>query len=270
MKQIACFLTCGYTESGAMQAFLRGINSNYEYKQWIPNKTRKRKGSNKNLSASLCGLTGESLLEKVCTVITAHRDEIIKCSAIIYEDDLDGHFNNYSQDRINQEMLAIKQQLICATGQDIPIFIIFASPEVESWFIADWDNGFGYLYGKSETLKELGTVNIRKWFATNLRKYIQEEVLKQYKYCIEDYGYFDGTYLKLSNEIIITLQERIVNWLNEFPSSKGNLSQINITQLRYSKRLHGDEMLRNVNAGIIAEKCTKYFCPVYYALKAFL
>lgn len=33
--KIACFLTCGYTEAGVMQSFLRKINGNYEFKQYL-------------------------------------------------------------------------------------------------------------------------------------------------------------------------------------------------------------------------------------------
>mgnify|MGYP007081504028 CR=1 FL=1 len=39
---IVCFLTCGYTEAGAMQFFLKKINDRYEYRQCLPNKTIKK------------------------------------------------------------------------------------------------------------------------------------------------------------------------------------------------------------------------------------
>lgn len=44
VDRIACFLTCGYTEAGAMQFFLKKMNDKYEYKQYLPNKTIKKKG----------------------------------------------------------------------------------------------------------------------------------------------------------------------------------------------------------------------------------
>lgn len=34
-NRIACFLTCGYTEAGAMQFFLRKVNDKFEYKQYL-------------------------------------------------------------------------------------------------------------------------------------------------------------------------------------------------------------------------------------------
>ena len=75
-KRIACFLTCGYTEAGAMQAFLRKINNNYEYKQYLPNKTIKKKGDSKTISPKISGLTGSALLEKIYTIIQNHSIEI--------------------------------------------------------------------------------------------------------------------------------------------------------------------------------------------------
>lgn len=46
---IVCFLTCGYTEAGAMQFFLKKINDRYEYRQCLPNKTIKKKGMPKKI-----------------------------------------------------------------------------------------------------------------------------------------------------------------------------------------------------------------------------
>ena len=64
VEKIACFLTCGYTEAGVMQSFLRKIDGNYEYKQYLPNKTIKKKGDPKTINPELSGLTGKKLLEK--------------------------------------------------------------------------------------------------------------------------------------------------------------------------------------------------------------
>ena len=72
---IACFLTCGYTEAGAMQFFLKKINDRYEYRQCLPNKTIKKKGMPKKIDDKMSGRTGEALLEKVYELIEKHRDE---------------------------------------------------------------------------------------------------------------------------------------------------------------------------------------------------
>lgn len=69
VEKIACFLTCGYTEAGAMQFFLKKINDKYDYKQYLPNKTIKKKGYDKRISSDLSGLTGEALLDKIYNII---------------------------------------------------------------------------------------------------------------------------------------------------------------------------------------------------------
>ena len=78
-NRIACFLTCGYTEAGAMQSFLRKINDKFEYKQYLPNKTIKKKGTPKNINKEISGLTGEKLLEKVYEILDKHKGEINYC-----------------------------------------------------------------------------------------------------------------------------------------------------------------------------------------------
>lgn len=60
VDRIACFLTCGYTEAGAMQFFLKKMNGKYEYKQYLPNKTRKKKGDPKSINLEISGLTGDA------------------------------------------------------------------------------------------------------------------------------------------------------------------------------------------------------------------
>lgn len=74
-NRIACFLTCGYTEAGAMQFFLKRVNDKFEYKQYLPNRTIKKKGDPKIINKEISGLTGEKLLEKVYTIL----DKDISC-----------------------------------------------------------------------------------------------------------------------------------------------------------------------------------------------
>ena len=86
VERIACFLTCGYTEAGAMQSFLHKINDRYEFRQYLPNKTIKKKGMPKNISDAINGLTGDRLLEEIYKILGKHKAEINNCKAIIVED----------------------------------------------------------------------------------------------------------------------------------------------------------------------------------------
>lgn len=81
VKKIGCFITDAWTEAGAMQEFLKKINSDCEYIQCYPHKRRYKKGLN--------GLTGESLKDEVYRRLELYKDEYKDFSAILIEDDLD-------------------------------------------------------------------------------------------------------------------------------------------------------------------------------------
>ena len=93
-------------------------------------------------------------------------------AAIIYEDDLDGRFYRHSSSQIYDVINKIKTSIISSLGNDIDIIVLFASPEIESWFVADWEGGFGYLYEKTYVLKSLNKSD-RQWFSCNLHRYVK-------------------------------------------------------------------------------------------------
>lgn len=267
VDRIACFLTCGYTEAGAMQFFLKKINSKYEYKQYLPNKTIKKKGDPKSINSQISGLTGDALLEKVYHILEKNRDEIGKCKAVLIEDDLDGKFHGYSDEQIKKCKNQIIQKVQEKLQKDIPVFILYASPEAESWFIADWINGFEYLYNESGVVTDVEH-NARCFFLHHLKQYIENNVLKEYTDNIEEYGWFLGKYIKLSDRIINVVQTEIKEYIQEMPNAnKGYVNQIVVSRdLYYSKKLHGDRMMRNIRPDIVAAKCRKYFGSTYNAI----
>ena len=269
-KRIACFLTCGYTEAGAMQAFLKKINDNYEYRQYLPNKTIKKKGDSKTISPKISGLTGSALLEKVYTIIKNHAVEIAQCSGILIEDDLDGKFHNMAASDIELYTNSIKEKIYSIIENHIPIFILYASPEIESWFIADWDNGFGYIYNSSGCVTDIDTP-AKIFFSHHLKQYINMYILKEYSNDIENYGYFNQIYYKLSDQIIEAIQTDVKEYISAMPNTNKLYSeQISSSRdLYYSKKLHGDRMLRNLEPSIIANKCRHFFFPVYNMLSDF-
>lgn len=270
-KRIACFLTCGYTEAGAMQAFLKKINDNYEYRQFLPNKTIKKKGEQKTISPKISGLTGSALLKKVYTIIKNHIVEIAQCSGILIEDDLDGKFHDMTTSDIELYTNSIKEKIYSIIGNPIPIFILYASPEIESWFIADWDNGFGYIYNSSGCVTTDIDTPAKNFFSHHLKQYINMYILKEYSNDIENYGYFNQIYYKLSDQIIEAIQTDVKEYISSLPNTNKLYSeQISSSRdLYYSKKLHGDRMLRNLKPSIIANKCKHFFFPVYNELSNF-
>ena len=181
VEKIACFLTCGYTEAGAMQSFLRKINGNYEYKQYLPNKTRKKKGDPKNINSDFSGLTGEALLEKIYSILEKYRDEINRCKAILIEDDLDGKLNGYSAGDVGEYKKRITDCVHEKLDSKLPVIIMYASPEIESWFVADWKNGFEFLYTKSGVVGDISH-NARLLFTYHLRQFVRNDILRERGY----------------------------------------------------------------------------------------
>ena len=267
-KRIACFLTCGYTEAGAMQAFLRKINNNYEYKQYLPNKTIKKKGDSKTISPKISGLTGSALLEKIYTIIQNHSIEIAQYSAILIEDDLDGNFYGMDKSQIQGYIHSIQEKIHSILKCNIPIFILYASPEIESWFIADWDNGFGYIYTSDAFVTDID-LPTKIFFAHHLRQYLNTYVLKEYSNDIENYGYFDQKYYKLSDEIIEAIQTKVKEYISELPNTNRLYSEkiSSSRDLYYSKKIHGDRMLRKLDPLILSKKCRHYFAPTFNSFR---
>lgn len=270
-KRIACFLTCGYTEAGAMQAFLKKINNNFEYKQYLPNKTIKKKGDSKTISRKISGLTGSALLEKIYTIIQNHPIEIAQCSAILIEDDLDGNFYGMDKTQIQGYINSIQEKIHSILKCNIPIFILYASPEIESWFIADWDNGFGYIYTSDVCVTDIDS-STKIFFTHHLRQYLNTYVLKEYSNDIENYGYFHQKYYKLSDEIIEAIQTRVKEYISLLPNTNQLYSkQISSSRdLYYSKKLHGDRMLRRLEPLTLANKCRHFFSPTFNSLANFI
>lgn len=270
VKRIACFLTCGYTEAGTMQAFLKKINENYEYKQYLPNRTIKKKGSPKNISSSISGLTGEKLLEKVYDIIEKHKDDILKCSAIIIEDDLDDRFSGFTESEIQTYIDNIKHNIYDILGCEKKVFILYASPEIESWFVSDWENGFQYLFCDSGIVKDVQRAAIR-FYTHNLKLIVEKNILKQYVNNIEKYGIFNGRYIKLSDKLIEIIQFDSKTMIANIKGANAKYIQqiIDSRYIYYSKKLHGGIMLRNIRPEIVANNCRCYFKNTYLALRDF-
>ena len=102
MVNVACFLTCGWTEAGEMQQFLSRIRKDCTFHQCFPNKTRKRKAKDRFLVPEYSGLTGKPLLERVLEVIGTHPEYRDNYDAVLIEDDLDLRFRNMSDDEIEE------------------------------------------------------------------------------------------------------------------------------------------------------------------------
>mgnify|MGYP007130119450 FL=1 len=134
--------------------------------------------------------------------------------------------------------------------------------------MADWDNGFKALY-ESNSINDL-EYSERQFFTHQLKQYLDREILKEYADDIEMYGYFGDEYLKLSDQIIRVILEDIKKYLLENSDNHTYAEKISASRnLYYSKKLHGDRMMRTIVPDILGARCRHFFRPTYLELSDF-
>ena len=256
--QVACFFTCGYTEAGTMQLFLKKINNACDFVQCLPNKTRKRRGESKSIRNEYNGLSGNALLERVCTTLKKYKNEvdISRCQAVLIEDDLDGRFRDWTDGEVNAYREGAIRRIHECLGRNVPVIFLYASPEIEAWFLADWKKSFQYVYENKRFVEDL-SVTERRRFLYHLRKFIFINLLGDYRDDLETYGWVENQYVKLSDQ----LQDAVSSVALQ--QAAGIQSQ----HLYYSKKRHGEIMLREICPSIVAKKCRRYFLQGYQALR---
>ena len=260
-KKIACFFTCGFTELNAMKTFIERINNNVDYIQLCPNGPRKNKNQIRNrisISNAQNGLTGESLIEYVVNSVKKPFFTKEKYDAILIEDDKDNRFFQENSSTVDINAWVSFKNNVCqrldSQGVKTPVIFLLAAPEIEAWFISDWNNGFGKVYEN-----ELNG-NQNSYFSTVFRKYVKEKVLtEKYDKSIESYGQFNDGYKKLSEEIQSALSD------NDFFSDY--TPAFEHKPISYSKRVHGQIMLANINPSTIQSKCKIFFKEAFLKLK---
>lgn len=266
-KKIACFFTVGYTELYAMKLFMKKINNDAEYIQLCPIRERRSKKSIKDRrTGGICsdqnGMTGKQLINHVLSFIERKEFQAEEYDAILIEDDKDDWFLSEQPDgssKIDDAGWATFKEDVTREIKNkypnMPVIFIYAAPEVEAWFLADWDNSFGSVYIDKFT----GQQNLH--FSTKFRRYVNKFILTdRYKECIEEYGYFDGAYRKLSDQIKNALD--VTDFLEDYRS------EMEHPTVRYSKKDQGMIMLEQIDPQAVLQKCTFFFKEGYWQLKA--
>lgn len=265
-KRIACFFTGGFTELNSMKLFLKKINDQVDYIQLCPTGVRRSKNEIRNrhidnIIKKHSGLTGQALIDFVLDFIEQDRFREEEYDAILIEDDKDNRFLRMREDgsaEIDKDEWELYRSTIVETihskHQEMPVLFLYAAPEVETWFLADWDNGFGKVFKDSLTPEQ------NRLFSIRFHRYIISEVItKRYEDCLESYGYFGGDYRKLSDEIIKVLDE--TNFLEDCKAEDYRLPH-------YSKRVEGEMMLEEIDPQVVIKKCTTFFRSGMLALQA--
>lgn len=270
--KVACYITGGWTECGYMTHFLEKINNFYDYRQRFPQKNIGKKGKTRK-QFKIDGKTGKSLIKYVYDDIRKHKDELSEYAAVLIEDDMDDQF--FSESRRNRDYEAIEKRKMEIQNEikdilqnpEIKVFFLYALPEIEAWFVADWENTFGMEYRNILS-------NINAYFSTTFKKFVLDTVLTE-KYPldeIENYGYVTSEYQKLSDKLISSFQEYSCSSEN-YKNNKQYNGQINTfikrNEITYSKKVEGINMLRRLEPEKVAIHCKHYFSRVYTELKEF-
>ena len=261
--KIGCFFTGGFTEAGAMQSFFEKINPSYTFHQLFPNKPRRgRKNNERRTLCAVDGCTGNELIDKAVKIITEYNESFSIYDALIFEDDADSRFRNKTDVEIVNYCEALKSRIQQAWGCKKPVYIFFASPEIESWFIANWNNGFGWLYRDSGQLRDLSS-DVRTYFCHRFLDYINRNILSQCNCDIELFFNSSTTYRKLSDLIA-----EYFSLLPNIPSSTTEGFLIRESKyVRYYKNSYGSLMLRNIDPAYLSSKCKHFFAPTYFSLQ---
>lgn len=237
MINIGYFCSGGYSEVGGIQAFLEKVNPNVRWIRCFPavNKPAPKKGKPlPTPKSSDCGITGEQLKKRMLERIRHNYFERdFKYDLIILIDDMDCRFNG--KNHIFQKWTDNLGQLVNESlGREVCFEVLFASPELETWFYADWEEGFGKEYPQIE-------VQLRN---------ILNKILENYQICIELFGgpLVDGSCKDKVSEII---QDNIYSLNN------------NYTRYMYSKRTNGGAMLKRIRPEVVNDKCRIFFSKTY-------
>ena len=270
--KIACYITGGWTECGYMTRFLEKINNRYDYKQRFPQKNIGKKGKTRK-EFVIDGKTGSALLKWIYQDIRAHKDEFEQYKAILIEDDMDDQFFLESKERRDFEeienrkaKIAEEIQKILQNGQ-MQVFFLYALPEIEAWFISDWDNTLGLEYRNVLS-------GINPYFSLTFKNFFVREVLND-RYSaeeIENFGFKDSQYQKLSERLIQAFSEYSCAdavYKNNKAFNKKINELIRDNKIMYSKKTEGVNMLQRLEPEKVAAVCTYYFSKAYGELKGF-
>lgn len=268
VETVSCFLTGGYTEAGYLQHFFELINPKYRYIQRLPNKTVKKKGNGKALCKTYSGLTGEALIDEICHNLENEkiRHDVEQSKAVIIEDDTDNRFAGMSKEEVNMYLREVKDRIHRLLSEPIPIIFILACPEIESWFIADWNNGFRSFFLDKKRMSEIEVGN-RGLLEHCFHKYVKDELLggeenpehysenipyKKMSQCICDALHYIsiGPEEKIENASIETIRD--------IKDSR---------QVYYSKKKDGAQMVKRILPEVVAKTCRVFFMDGFNELK---
>lgn len=263
------FHSVGHTELNGLAAFLGKIAPGIEWVRCFPAKNTlsprpvrsdAQSSDAKRTRSAHDGMTGPRLVAEMLSQLAKYRrGTACNLDFVLLIDDGDCRFADQAdQDLALKNWLAeLTQKVKAVTEQpDLVFFALLAWPEVETWLVADWENGFGKQY---PAIRESLHTHIKSCVLHPLTWYQIEEFggrlvngSCQCKFSARlQAAFFDKTGCSCTPKLVDVIAHQ----------SSGS-------SLHYSKQVHGGSMLSRIKPEVVARGCPR-FREVHKALAEF-
>ncbi|MFM7199207.1 MAG: hypothetical protein ACKO6N_00300 [Myxococcota bacterium] len=211
--------------------------------------------------ASAQGITGAPLVERMLRRLELHHRRQPP-DIILLEDDADCRFNTSDSTPADEQAAfenverELNQKVEQVLGKAVPVIALLASPEVEAWFLADWEMSFVRQYPSL-------SIPLKKYLETLPKLGSELGDMPS----IERFGgaCLDGACThKLSDTLMGAFQ--ITREADSSLFQALESLRVEGKQAAYSKRTDGPFMLSRIRPQKVAEHCTLYFRPTYQKL----
>lgn len=249
------FCTAGYTETGGLPEFLRKLRGDVEWERCFPAKVKPAPKLGRMTSAPVAqhsGATGERLVKEMLARLSKYYSgERCLFDFVLLVDDADCRFAG-EPEALAAWRTELAAGVRAAVGRDLPVYVLLASPEIESWLLADWELGFGGHY------RSIGVA---------LRRHVRDCLLTNAGLdweTVEDFGgqrLGGGCEHKLSEALRDAIRAGGRCDQCAPPQASTSADMPPTTRLRYSKRDDGASMLKRIRPERVRLHCPRHFAP---------
>lgn len=246
MIKIGYFCTGGYTETGGIKSFLEKINPNVYWERCFPTVDKPclvRGRMNSTPVASYNGITGPALVEMMYNRLSKYYKNS-EFDGFLMIDDLDCRYQSCLTEDINLFVETHSNEVQKILERQVGVYVLFASPELEAWFIADWNNSFAKQYPRSVVY--------------NIQEKLKRDIIKDH--WDNNLELFGGAFVNGGCESKISTEIQNAFTLVGIDEQKRVYA--------YSKRNEGVDMLKRIEPEQVSSKCNICFSPQFNKLRA--
>ncbi len=250
MIRAGYFATAGHTETGGLQSFLTKLLPGVDWVRRFPavKKPAPKYGrADPTPAAALQGTTGDALVTRMLANLDLYRADDL--DFVLLVDDADCRFASPNDLPAWKDRIA--DAVTESAGRALPLFTLLAAPEVETWLLADWEEGFRAQYPR---------------LAVALRRHLETCVGLDWGE-LESYG---------GGKSASGCRDKLSQALSDAVAAGGDCDDCRLKTVaasmvgqRYSKQHDGAAMLKRVRPERVRKACKLYFAGAYVELQAF-